>query len=374
MKILIVMECLGVGGTEQSLAYQLPEIARLGHQVEVAALYPPYTLVPQLRRLGIKVHQLNLRHRWSIPEAVLKLSRLGLRRYDIVHAKLFFAGIYVASSKLFGAKRIVSFHNLGYDSHPADTAFKRARKRLDSSLMRRRIDGYAALSRAVAEHYSRHLGVGPVEVVPNCVPPSVQPPENVDKAALRKELGIDERAKVVGMVARLVRVKGHRFMVQAADILRQRGEPIVFAVMGAGPEEAQIQAQVREHTLQEHVRLFGRVEHDEVLRFMPAFDAFCVPSTHEAFGLAPAEAMAMGVPVVASRIGGLMDLIEHDVSGWLIEPSSPEALANALSALLSDQAMQARLSEGAKLRIAQRFTPRSVAQKWIEVYERALAS
>src|SRR5205807_1797296 len=121
----------------------LPQLRRLGHHCEVAALWPPYDLAEALEQQGIVVHRLDLPHRWHVASALGKLEQLCRRhRFEIMHAHLFFAGIYTAMSKAFlpQPRRAVSFHNLAYESYPANTPWKRARKSLDSALLRTCID------------------------------------------------------------------------------------------------------------------------------------------------------------------------------------------------------------------------------------------
>ncbi len=134
MKILTVIESLGRGGAEQALVNLLPVLKARCHQCDVVALWPPYDVAPVLERYGIALHRLNIEGRWNLPQAVPRLARTVRQvKPDVVHAHLFFASLYSALTRPLapGPVRVVTFHNLAYDSYPADTVWKRARKRLD---------------------------------------------------------------------------------------------------------------------------------------------------------------------------------------------------------------------------------------------------
>lgn len=372
------MECLGLGGAEQSLLYVLPELRRRGHLVEVAALYPPYDLAPRLESAGIAVHRLSLHHRWSLLEGTMKLgAMLRQRQYDVAHAKLFFASTYLSLTRDMApaVARVVSFHNLAYESYPAASRLKRLRKRLDAELMARCIDGFAALSPAVANHYEEHLGVGPIEIIPNAVPiDEMRALPLIDRAAVRAFYGLREDAFVIAMVARLVHEKGHRYMIDAVAQLPDDSNTQLL-IAGKGPERKRIRAQVERLELGPRVVLrTDGVSHDEALRLFKASDLAAVPSTHEAFGLAPAEAMALGVPVLASRVGGLPYLLEHGRSGWLVEPRSSQALRAAIIELQASPNLLSQLATQGRLRVEEKFTVPTVAGLWEALYQRCIAS
>ena len=97
MKILTVIESLGCGGAEQALVNLLPVLKSRGHQCEVVALWPPYDIAPMLERYGISLHPLDIKGRWNLPQAVVRLAQ-AVRQVqpDVVHAHLFFASLYSA--------------------------------------------------------------------------------------------------------------------------------------------------------------------------------------------------------------------------------------------------------------------------------------
>jgi glycosyltransferase involved in cell wall biosynthesis len=334
-------------------------------------------LAPDLERVGIPVHRLDLSHRWVVPQGVSRLARvLRHGKYDVVHGHLFFAGLYVALTRPFvpDVHRIVTFHNLGYDSFPAHSTWRKLRKRLDALVMRHWIDRRVAVSTAVAEHYRAHLHLPGIDVIPNGFPVhrlKIDP--TLDTRALLQSYGFSEDDFVVLVCGRLIAEKGHRYFFEALDLLRSRGQYPKALVVGDGPLRDQIADDVRRRTLEGQVRLIPAVPHSQLLHLMQAVDLVVMASTHEGFPLVPGEAMAMGRPVLATRAGGITDLVEDGVSGLLVPPAEPAALAAGMARLMADPDERRRLGRAASLRIAERFNSETLAGIWMEYYRAAAA-
>jgi glycosyltransferase involved in cell wall biosynthesis len=375
LKLLVVSESLGRGGAEQALVNLLPALRQHGCNCEVAVLHQPYLLAQELEAAGIKVHRLDLTHRWVIPQGVRRLLRV-LRdgEYDVVHGHLFFAGLYVALTRPFlpGVHRVVTFHNLGYDSYPAHSAWRRLRKRLDGWLMRTWIDRRVAVSHAVAAHYQSHLGLPAVDVIPNAFPMHhLQPDPRLDRTQILEECGLSGDDFVTLLCGRLVSEKGHRYFIEAIDILRRRGKAPKGLIVGDGPLAGEIAADIHARGLQDQIRLHPAVTHSKLLQIMQAADLVVMASTHEGFPLSPGEAMALGRPVLATRVGGSPDLLEDGVSGVLVPPADPAALADGMARLMNDPERRQRLGAAASQRIAERFSTGHLADVWMKYYRQA---
>lgn len=149
-----------------------------------------------------------------------------------------------------------------------------------------------------------------------------------ERNGVRKSLGIPDGAFVVGAVGRLTAVKGHRHLLDAARAVIDRYPETVFVFLGAGELLAELQRQAAALGIESNVRFAGW--RPDVSLTMSAFDLFAFPSINEGMGKALVEAMAMEKPVVASRIGGITDLVNDGVNGFLVPPSDPEALADRI--------------------------------------------
>lgn len=144
----------------------------------------------------------------------------------------------------------------------------------------------------------------------------------------RRSLGISEGAFVVGTVGRLTAVKGHRHLLDAAREVIARHGDTVFVFVGAGELLGDLQRRAAELGIGGNVRFTGWKP--DVAPIVNAFDLFAFPSLNEGMGKALVEAMVLGKPVVASRIGGITDLVDDGVTGFLVPPADPAALADRI--------------------------------------------
>ncbi|MBI3828178.1 MAG: glycosyltransferase family 4 protein [Planctomycetes bacterium] len=201
------------------------------------------------------------------------------------------------------------------------------------------------------------IGLAPTEkvlLIPNGV--EIPPPASLEEiAALRMRLQLPAKAPVVGMVARLAPQKGVRpFLEAAAQVVRARPDAI-FVLAGGGPLEEEARARAAALGLTAgQFRFLGHVEDAE--RLYPAFDVLALSSLYEGLPYVLLEAMARGVPVVATDVQGSRDVIEHGVSGLLARPGNAADLAAKLSALLGDRSQREKLSGAALARVRERFS------------------
>jgi N-acetyl-alpha-D-glucosaminyl L-malate synthase BshA len=144
-----------------------------------------------------------------------------------------------------------------------------------------------------------------------------------------------------------------------------------LVLVGDGPERSRAERVVRESGLQGRVVFLGKQESFEAL--LANADVFLLPSTHESFGLAALEAMACGVPVVASRVGGIPEVVEHGVTGWLAPVGDVQAMAAHVCVLLGDEALRKRFSVAARQHVLQQHQPGPAVDQYEALYRQVLA-
>ena len=363
MRVLHVVESLRPGGAEQALVNILPVLADEGIESEVVALMPPHSLSAALESVGITVHHLNMTHRWNLAQGIRRLLRVCRRgSYDVIHSHLFFASLYSGLTKPFlpRARRAVTFHNLGFDSYPATTLWRRIHRRLHSLVVRLAMDARIAVSESVAKHYERHLRVATDRVIPNSVPVDRLTSEVDGRRELVSVYGAAVDDFVIVSPARFVPEKGHRYLLDALEILVRQRLPIHALLFGDGPIRQQIAALVRSKRLTDTVSIHPAVPRPRLLEVMRVSDVLVVASTQEGFPLTVGEALAVGTPVVATAVGGIPDLVEHESSGLLVPPQSSVHLANAISALFRDPSLRERIRAGGRTKV-QNFDTRAIA-------------
>ncbi len=190
-----------------------------------------------------------------------------------------------------------------------------------------------------------------------------------DRSGARAELGVTEDDFVVGTVANLRAQKDYPNLLAAARLLADRGVPVRILAVGQGPLEAEIHAEHARLDLDGVVDLLG--ERPDAVRVMSACDVFVLASSNEGLPVAVMEALAIGLPIVATRVGGLAEAVD-DTNGVLVPPRDPVALADALGALAADPTRRARLGAGSTAAAAQFDIRRTVAR--VEAVYRTITS
>lgn len=232
------------------------------------------------------------------------------------------------------------------------------------------VDAIIAVSHAArAAMETRGIAAARVAVVPSGV--AVDHFARADRARARAELSIDGDRPVVSIVGSLHARKGHAILFRALAAMHASGLRPLCLAAGEGPEHEALETQARALGLGSDVRLLGHIE--DVLPVLAAADVVAQPSLAEGLGVAAVEGMASGRPVVASRVGGLMETIRPDVEGLLVPIGDVEALSAALVQCLRDTALRDRLGAAGRLR-AKQFSTEAMARGNEAVYERLLAA
>ncbi len=369
MKILNIIESLAqLGGAQQALVNLLPALRAHGLECEVAVLWPPYTLAADLEKNGIKVHLLDIPHRWAAIKGTIKLAELLKKRnFDIIHAHLFFAEFYTALTYPIvpSPRRVISFHNLAYNTHPTDTIWKKFRKQMQSFLLRYGTDSQIGVSNAVAEHYSAHLNLPNVKVIHNAFP-ILNLPDEQEKVRSRYAIAPNEFVMI--MPGRLSPEKNHNILLQALTILKQRNLRPRLLIVGDGPLRDSIHNKIVQEQLVEQVILHKTIPHEELISLVHAIDISVITSTSEGFPLAPAEAMALAKPVIATNVGGVTDLIEDGVSGLLVPSGDAVSLADKIAQLMTNPKLGEQFGQAGRKKIETCFSVDVIANKYVDFY------
>lgn len=190
-----------------------------------------------------------------------------------------------------------------------------------------------------------------------------------DTGSLKEELGIKENEKVVIHVSNFRKVKRVGDVVDTFWRIRKKVSSILLLV-GDGPEMSRIQEQVRDLGMENDVLFLGK--RDNLSELYNISDLKLLLSEKEAFGLVMLEAMACGVPGIGTNIGGIPEVIEPDVNGYLVELGDTEQAAAKGAAILTDKKLAARLREGAIDTVASKFHSSRILKEYEELYERLL--
>jgi glycosyltransferase involved in cell wall biosynthesis len=212
-----------------------------------------------------------------------------------------------------------------------------------------------------------------IAVVPNFVDESAfSPLSDAERAQLRADLDIPPDAVVVGCIAGLRPVKDHETLIHAIASLCPRWPSLRLVLFGDGPSRASLEQLVRRLDLTDVVRVAGERPNEPNLHHL--FDISVLSSWSEAFPNTIVEAMAAGRPVVATRVGGVMDAVMDGETGMLVAPRAPSELAAAIEQLLLHPEMRQSMGEAAERRARDQFHATSVMATLESLYSRLLAS
>jgi glycosyltransferase involved in cell wall biosynthesis len=339
-RVCLLIGQLGLGGTEKQVVLLAQGLHARGIETSVYLLFEGGPWEDALRAAGIPVVHLGFpsRRRWlrTLPGHVAAFARLvrHLRRErpDVLHAFLYHSYVTAApAARLARIKVMVAGRRSLGD-------FKRGRRVLLAveRVATRFTDLLVANAESVAEDTIRGEGVRPdkITTVYNGLPESAFEP--VAPAAIATD------SPVILCVANLKIYKGHRFLLDAVARLRERDLPCTLVLVGEGPERRALEEQAVRLGID--VRFLGIRTDVEAL--LARADVAVLPSLHEGMSNAVMEAMAAGLPVVATEVGGTGELLRG--RGVLVPPSDAEALADGLGRVLADPALAARLGAGAR--------------------------
>lgn len=240
--------------------------------------------------------------------------------------------------------------------------------------------GMATMMVAVSDDTRRFCiateGMRPDRVItiPNGVDASIFSPMQraSDTTALRDELGVPENALIIICVARLHPQKGHSYLLEALETLRDARSDFVCLLVGDGPERGSIESHVSARGLQHCVRLLGN--RPDVARLLAVSDIFVLPSLHEGLSNALLEAMAVGLPVVASDVSGMDEILVNGETGFLVPAADSNALASALTWLLDDEGLRTRMGRAARQHVLTRYSQDVMLKRYEQVLMSQLAA
>ncbi len=373
--MLVVIKCLGYGGAERLLVDLMASRDAGSFDYEVAyVLAAENALVPAVRAEGVPVHDLGATHNWDLRWMPRFATLLRRGHFDVVHFHLPYAAAMgrLVVATLPGDRRpvvVYTEHSLWEKTAAPVRVLNRLGVNRDQALVAVSPAAHDALPEALrprAEvvvhgvHLSRSdemLGV-----------------RREVRAEVRAELGVGCDQLLVLTVANLRVEKGYDVLLDAARLVADRGVPIHFAAVGRGPLRDELHARQKTLGLEANFTFLG--QRSDVLRLLAASDVFVLASRHEGLPVALMEATSMGLPIVATRVGGVPGVLTDELDALLVPPGQPDSLAQAIERLAGDPGLGQRLGRAAKARSAMfdiTVTSRRMEDIYREVVEDAHA-
>jgi glycosyltransferase involved in cell wall biosynthesis len=376
LSILFLGTQMALGGAQRLLLDQAAWFHGHNHHVTCAFLYDKENLAEAWRRSlefpllslsGIRSNDTLIKKVGGLILGLLRLWRLLRRgKFDVVQTFTYDSNLLgLPLAWLAGVPVRIATH------HGIIEGFPRLVERLHSALVNA---GMASIlvnvSRKVLEQAA---GVGirreHMTVIPNGIPSGGR--HDSDRESIRADLGVTARDVLILSVGRLVYQKGHEYLVQAMESLRGELPHTKAVICGEGPLRRQLQSQIDRLGLGGVVTLLGnRLDID---RFLGSADIFVLPSRWEGLPVALLEAMDAGLPVVATRVEGVEEVVQNETHGLLVPPEDARALAESIRRLVLNPDLRQKMSLGARARIREAYTIDIMCEKYLALMRNLLA-
>jgi N-acetyl-alpha-D-glucosaminyl L-malate synthase BshA len=365
-----------VGGSGIVATELAKALADRGHQVHLVSTDPPFRLGDY--QAGLVFHQVNTPSYplFREPQYVLSLANKVVQvarefplqiihaHYAIPHDTAALLSKQVLASGGHVVPRVVTtLHGTDITLVGSDPSFSEiVAYSIETS------DGVTAVSESLRTATRQELGVRrDIEVIPNCLDCEIYRRRAVP--GLRQRFAPDETTKLVIHVSNFRPVKRIDLVMEVFARI-SRAVPARLLLVGDGPELGTAYRLGRELNITPHVEMLGAQE--DVIPLLSASDVFLLPSAQESFGLAALEAMACEVAVVASNVGGLPEVMEHGVTGFLHDQTDLDGMAASAIGLLTDPALHRRVTDAARARVSDEFCVNRVVPMYERYYERML--
>ncbi|MEW6201092.1 MAG: glycosyltransferase family 4 protein [bacterium] len=363
MKILLMAPELNVGGVETHVVSLAQGMVGLGHEVMVVS--NGGALVPKLKEWNVE--HLSMPVHSKSPVTIRKMAGeirkvIHARGFDIVHAH----------SRV--PAWIAYFATRGEREVFVVTAHGQYAPHFGSRVMAWG-DRVICVSRVIRNHMVELLDTPPLNttVIYNAIDVQeveeirrhIKPPEQ-----LKGELGLPPDAPLIGVIARLTATKGVRHFLEALALLRREMAKLHGLVVGDGPLRNELQETAHSLGLENSV-VFSGVRTD-VYDILNALDVYVVPSIYEGFSLGSLEALSCGVPIVATRVGGVPEVLTDGETALLAEPRSGEALAEKVRLMLTQPELRRRLVDAGGRVVREKFSKEKMIASVAEVYQEAI--
>ena len=334
-----------------------------GHVAEIVCP-PGAPLGERAKAAGLTVHEMSLRGELNL-RAIARLRRLYRERQaDIVQMHTSHAHTLGTMARLGRSlPRTIVARRVDYSIHRSGTpGFTKLKYGFG-------VDRYIAISCAIRDVLVEDgIPEERIEVVHSGVTP--HPPAQTDRTSIRAELGLTDETPVVGHVAHLACHKGQIHLIRAFAQIRESHPDAHLVIVGEGEERPALEAEIETLDLGSRVHLVGF--QSDVAAWLQSFDMFVMPSEQEGLCTSLLDALTAKLPVIGSKVGGIPEIIEHEVTGLLTPVGDAEAIAGAIGRYLSDRSYATELAAAGTEKVANHFSAAAMVEGSLRVYRSLL--
>lgn len=357
--ILFITPRLGIGGEELSTFSLAKEFKRCGHNVYILSTKGPLLSEYIVNSINVTMGPVKGRKPWHIIKGANFIRRfIKKNNIQIIHSQSVIPTLmsYLAALTLAGKRPQIIWHDRGIKHYMLVKMF--------FSFM---VDFIITNSKYEMNKLIK-LGLPKEKItfIHDCY--NLRYPILVDKDPnLLTELGIRDNEFIIGTVGRIVAEKGYEYLLEAAKKVIQKIEKVKFVIVGDGPLKSKLENLSSEFGIDENVIFTGFRK--DIDRFYLIMDIFILPSIYEQLGDVSLEAMFYRKPVIASRVGGIPEVVIDGESGFLVPSGDSEGIANRILYLLANAEVRQKMGAAGRKRVEAYFTPERVGEEVEKVYE-----
>ena len=370
MRILHIINSFDLGGNERFLVYLLERLNPKEFKQEVCVpdrgkdrtLY----LKDVCDKLGLPIYILPTKGNFDRTLKGRLCELIGRDKYEIVHTHLLLSQYYGRRAAIkMGVRCIISSEQNTYECK-THFPFSIIERKLAKKTTR-----IIACSESVKDHLIDKVGVPPnkIKLICNSVDTKLFKPVE-DRALvreqIRKKFHIKKESFLGGIIAHLSRQKGHNLLLDAIPEVLKKVPNFHLLIVGGGALHDSLVLQAEKLGIMDHVTFAG--VQDDIVSILNALDIFIMPSRWEGFGIAAIEAMACGIPVIVSYVGGLKEIVADRDNGLVISYPNPETIAKAIVRLATDDEFRARLAARGLETVREKFDVADMVRKVEKLY------
>jgi O-antigen biosynthesis protein len=377
-KLIYFSDAIFLGGAEEYLKLVVPEMNREKYQPRVALSRRPNTqsLVEFFEKRQVAVDFVETHSNSPLENFLSSLRYFRQQRPSIVHFNLnnpFGCFFPVLAAFCSGVPWKLATEHLAFELASGKRAGIRT-KRMVKKILTFCLDYTIAVSQANKRLLVRDYEVDPfrIKLIRNCIDVEKYAFSLEGRSRVRREFNVTEDQFLVGTVARFSFQKGHEFTIEAIPRILEAFPQTRFVFVGDGPEHDRLLAKVQQQRLQSYV-LFAGVR-DDIASVLSAMDLFLLTSIFEGLPLSILEAMAAGLPVIATRVSGTPEAVLHNVTGLLIPPGNSLAVSEAVVELLGRPQLRRRMGEQGQALVRQQFNKAFMVKQVEDIYDNLIAA
>lgn len=374
-KVIIALPVLLIGGTEMQTLSLVNVLVGAGYYVTVCCYYEyDESIVQRFKSSGAEVVLMKYARTAGLWHLAMGLMRLFKNvEPDIIHVQYLAPGLVPIM-----AARLAGFRTIFATVHIAGKIAYGLKARILLRLASSFCTAFFCVTKGVEEfwfgnsevfdsgnldrhrkHFTIYNAVDTVKIA--------QIVTGTNRDNLRATLDIRGKT-VIGIVGRLAHQKGHAVLLDALAEVVSKLPEVVLLVIGEGPDRLSLERRAKSLNIDNNILWIGALPQDKVFEFYSIMDVLVMPSLYEGFGLTAAEAMAAGLPVVGTKVDGLTEVIENDITGSLVSIGDSAILSCALTGLLSDGEKAREMGQRGRKRVGELFSMEKFSRAILSVY------